>query len=150
MLTVTITNDTLQHELPSYATEGSAGMDLQADINEPITLEPLERVLIPTNIKIALRDGYEAQVRPRSGLAYKHGITVLNSPGTIDSDYRGYISVLLINHGNAPYTINNGDRIAQLVVAKHEKVQWLDSSESNLVAQPTARGEGGFGSTGLT
>lgn len=150
MITVTITNDTLQHELPSYATDGSAGMDLQADINEPITIHPSHRALVPTNIKIALPDGYEAQVRPRSGLAYKHGITVLNSPGTIDSDYRGYIGVLLINHGNAPFTINNGDRIAQLVVAKHEKVQWLDSSESNLVAQPTSRGMGGFGSTGLT
>jgi dUTP pyrophosphatase len=146
---VTITNDSLVNEVPLYATEGSAGMDLQADIRESITIKPTQRVLVPTNIKIALPEGYEAQVRPRSGLAYKHGITVLNSPGTIDSDYRGSIGVILINHGDTSFTINNGDRIAQLVVAKYEKVQWLDSSESNLVSQPTARGEGGFGSTGL-
>jgi dUTP pyrophosphatase len=146
---VTITNDSLVNEVPLYATEGSAGMDLQADIRESITIKPTQRVLVPTNIKIALPEGYEAQVRPRSGLAYKHGITVLNSPGTIDSDYRGSIGVILINHGDTSFTINNGDRIAQLVVAKYEKVQWLDSSESNLVSQPTARGEGGLGSTGL-
>lgn len=149
MKTVTITNDSLLNEVPLYATEGSAGMDLQADIRESITINPMQRVLIPTNMKIALPDGYEAQVRPRSGLAYKHGITVLNSPGTIDSDYRGAIGVLLVNLSNDPYTIHNGDRIAQLVVAKYEKVNWLDSNESNLLIQPTARGEGGFGSTGL-
>ena len=130
--------------LPAYATELSAGMDLRADLESPITLGPLERALVPTGLFIALPAGYEAQVRPRSGLAAKHGITVLNTPGTIDADYRGEIKVILVNLSNTPFEIVPGERIAQMVVARHERVEW-DEVE---VLDETARGTGGFGSTG--
>ncbi len=129
---------------PAYATGQSAGMDLRANIPEPLTLGPLERALVPTGIYIALPAGYECQVRPRSGLAVKHGITVLNSPGTVDADYRGELRTNLVNLSNEPFTINPGERIAQMVVAKYEKVEW-DEVE---VLDSTERGEGGFGSTG--
>jgi len=133
-----------KHPLPEYATEASAGMDLRANISDPIILKPLERHLIPTGLFIELPVGYEAQIRPRSGLAFKHGITVLNSPGTIDADYRGEIKVLLINLSNENFVINDGERIAQMVIAKHEKIDWhvVESLEE------TVRGSGGFGSTG--
>ena len=112
------------HELPKYSTNESAGLDLRAELQSPITLEPGQRSLIPTGLKIALPTGYEAQVRPRSGLAYKQGITVLNSPGTIDADYRGDVGVILINHGSESFTIENGERIAQLVIAKFVQIDW--------------------------
>lgn len=131
--------------LPAYATAQSAGMDLRANIPESITLQPLERRLIPTGLHIALPQGYEAQVRPRSGLALKHGITVLNSPGTIDSDYRGELMVLLINLSQAPFTVNDGERIAQLVIARHEQAV-LTAVE---VLDETERGAGGYGHTGV-
>ena len=130
--------------VPAYATALSAGMDLRADLESPITLGPLERALVPTGLFIALPAGYEAQVRPRSGLAAKHGITVLNTPGTIDADYRGEIKVILVNLSNTPFEIVPGERIAQMVVARHERVEW-DEVE---VLDETARGAGGFGSTG--
>lgn len=130
---------------PSYATEKSAGMDLKANIEEPVVLGPLERAMIPTGLFIALPDGTEAQVRPRSGLAAKHGISVLNSPGTIDSDYRGEIKVILVNLSNEPFVINPGERIAQMVVARYEKVEWDEVD----VLDETERGAGGFGSTGV-
>lgn len=130
--------------LPSYATEQSAGLDLYAFIENQITLKPLERRLIGTGLSMELPKGYEAQIRPRSGLAYKHGITVLNSPGTIDADYRGEIKVLLINLSNDDFLINNGDRIAQMVIAKHESVSLIDVQNINT----TDRADGGFGSTG--
>ena len=130
--------------LPAYATAQSAGMDLRANIPESITLQPLERRLIPTGLHIALPEGYEAQVRPRSGLALKHGITVLNSPGTIDSDYRGELMVLLINLSQNPFTVNDGERIAQLVIARHEQAV-LTAVE---VLDKTERGAGGYGHTG--
>lgn len=129
---------------PSYATEKSAGMDLKADIREPLTLGPLERALIPTGLYIALPDGTEAQVRPRSGLAAKHGISVLNAPGTIDADYRGEVKVILVNLSNEPFVVNPGERIAQMVVAQYAKVEW----EEVEILDETLRGEGGFGSTG--
>lgn len=129
---------------PAYATEKSAGMDLKADIKEPVTLAPLERAMIPTGLYIALPDGTEAQVRPRSGLATKFGISVLNSPGTIDADYRGEVKVILVNLSNEPFVINPGERIAQMVVARYEKVEW-DEVE---ILDETERGAGGFGSTG--
>ena len=129
---------------PQYATEMSAGMDLKADIREPIVLKPLERSMIPTGLFIALPVGFEAQVRPRSGLAAKHGITVLNTPGTIDADYRGEIKVILVNLSGEPFTVNPGERIAQMVVARHEQVQWVEVAELD----DTERGDGGFGSTG--
>lgn len=132
------------HELPAYATELSAGMDLRANIDEAITLRPLERRLIPTGLFIALPPGYEAQVRPRSGLALKKGIGVLNAPGTIDADYRGEIGVILVNLSNEDFVINDGDRIAQMVVARHETVQWCPVEQLDA----TERGEGGFGHTG--
>lgn len=132
------------YETPFYATEKSAGMDLKADIAEPVTLGPLERAMVPTGLYIALPDGTEAQVRPRSGLAAKHGISVLNAPGTIDADYRGEVKVILVNLSNEPFVINPGERIAQMVVARYEKVEW-DEVE---VLDETERGEGGFGSTG--
>jgi dUTP pyrophosphatase len=134
-----------QHELPQYATPQSAGLDLRANLEESITLKPLERRLIPTGLHIALPDGYEAQVRPRSGLAYKKGVTVLNAPGTIDADYRGDIGVILINMSNEDFVVENGERIAQLVIAKYDQAEW------NLVTKlsETNRGEGGFGSTGV-
>lgn len=133
-----------KHELPKYATKLSAGMDLRANIDEPVVLQPGERLLIPTGIHIGLPQGYEAQVRPRSGLALKHGITCLNSPGTIDADYTGDVGVILINHGHEPFTINDGDRIAQMVIAKFKKAAWVEVD----VLQDTERGDGGFGHTG--
>lgn len=134
-----------QHELPSYETIASAGMDLRANIDVPIVIKPLERALVKTGLFIELPIGIEAQVRPRSGLAFKKGITVLNSPGTIDADYRGEIGVILVNLSNEPFTVENGERIAQLIIAKHERAQWLEVNELT----ETARGEGGFGSTGV-
>ncbi|WP_456376272.1 dUTP diphosphatase [Lutibacter sp.] len=133
------------HELPSYETIASAGMDLRANILEGITLKPLERAIVKTGLFIALPVGTEAQVRPRSGLAAKKGITVLNSPGTIDADYRGEIGVILVNLSNENFVINNGERIAQLVIAKHERADW-DVVE---ILNETERGTGGFGSTGV-
>ena len=132
------------YDTPAYATEQSAGVDLKANLEKPIVLGSLERVLVPTGLFIALPKGYEAQVRPRSGLAAKHGITVLNTPGTIDADYRGEIKVILVNLSNEPFEIVPGERIAQMVVAKHEFVEW----EQVETLDTTARGAGGFGSTG--
>ncbi|MBO8467258.1 MAG: dUTP diphosphatase [Bacteroidetes bacterium] len=129
---------------PAYATELSAGMDLKADIQEPVTLAPLQRTLVPTGLYMALPEGYEAQVRPRSGLAAKHGVTVLNSPGTIDADYRGEIKVILVNISDEAFVINPGERIAQMVIARHEKAEWEEVG----ALDATDRGEGGFGSTG--
>ena len=129
---------------PAYATPLSAGMDVRANISEPVTLQPLERYLFPTGIYIALPEGYECQARPRSGLAVRHGITVLNTPGTIDADYRGELRTLLVNLSSEPYTIQPGERIAQLVVARHERVEW----EEVEALDNTTRGAGGFGSTG--
>jgi dUTP pyrophosphatase len=136
--------NTSPFDTPAYATEQSAGVDLKANITEPVVLGSLERKLIPTGLRIALPKGYEAQVRPRSGFALKHGITVLNTPGTIDADYRGEIGVILVNLSRDSFTINPGERIAQMVIARHETVEWeeVDSLDD------TARGEGGFGSTG--
>ena len=134
-----------EFDTPFYATEKSAGMDLKANITEPVVLRPLERAMIPTGIFIALPDGTEAQIRPRSGLAAKHGISVLNSPGTIDADYRGEIKVILVNLSNDAFTVNPGERIAQMVVARYEKVEW-DEVEA---LDDTDRGAGGFGSTGV-
>ena len=133
-----------KHALPEYKTALSAGMDLTANIDEPIELKPLERRLIPTGLFIELPVGYEAQVRPRSGMALKHGLTCLNSPGTIDADYRGEIGVIIANVSNDTYTIADGERIAQLVIAKHETISW----EEVETLDETERGEGGFGSTG--
>lgn len=132
------------HPLPHYGTEHSAGMDLRANLKQDIVLKPLERTLVPTGLFIELPVGYEAQVRPRSGLAVKKGITVLNSPGTIDADYRGEIQVILINLSSEEFVISDGERIAQMVIAQHEKVEWVKVNE--LVE--TVRGEGGFGHTG--
>lgn len=129
---------------PAYATTSSAGMDLKANIVGPVVLKPLERAMVPTGLHIALPDGMEAQVRPRSGLAAKHGITVLNSPGTIDADYRGEIKVILVNLSQEPFTINPGERIAQMVVARYEQVEWEETD----ALDDTDRGQGGFGSTG--
>ena len=131
--------------LPAYATEQSAGMDLRANISEPVVLRPMERRLIPTGLYIALPAGYEAQVRPRSGLALKHGITVLNAPGTIDADYRGELGVLLVNLSNEAFTINDGERIAQMVIARHEQPTFVEVSELD----DTERGAGGYGHTGV-
>lgn len=144
MVKVEIINQS-KHPLPEYQTPLSAGMDLRANLDAPIVLKPLDRVLIPTGLFIALPEGYEAQIRPRSGLAYKHGITVLNSPGTIDADYRGEIKVLLINLSNQEFVINDGERIAQMIVAKHAFVEWLPVN----VLTTTERNDGGFGSTGV-
>ena len=132
------------YPLPTYATEQSAGLDLKADIPAPITLRPLQRAMVPTSLYISLPKGFEAQIRPRSGLAAKHGITVLNSPGTIDADYRGEIRVVLVNLSEEPFDIVPGERIAQMVVARHEQVEW----EAVEVLDDTDRGAGGFGSTG--
>ncbi|WMW78064.1 dUTP diphosphatase [Flavobacterium sp. 20NA77.7] len=137
--------NTSQHELPNYETIASAGMDLRANLTESISLKPLERTLVKTGLFIELPIGYEAQVRPRSGLAIKKGITVLNSPGTVDADYRGEIGVILVNLSNEPFVIENGERIAQLVIAKHERAEWLEVNELS----ETSRGAGGFGSTGV-
>ncbi len=143
MLEVKIVNRS-RHALPAYATAGAAGMDLRAQLETPITLPPLGRVLVPTGLFIELPQGYEAQVRPRSGLAIKHGLTVLNSPGTIDADYRGEIKVALVNLSAEPFEIQDGERIAQLVVARHEEVTWQPVEELG----ETERGAGGFGHTG--
>ena len=132
------------HALPAYATALSAGLDLRANIDAPIVLEPLQRTLVPTGLFMALPPGVEAQVRPRSGLAIKHGITVLNSPGTIDADYRGEVCVSLVNLSSEPFTINDGERIAQMVVARHEQVEWLPTE----TLEETERGAGGFGHSG--
>lgn len=133
-----------KHPLPAYETPQSAGMDLRANIEEPITLNPLERTLVPTGLFIELPVGYEAQIRPRSGLAAKHGISIVNAPGTIDADYRGEIKVILVNLSNIPFVINDGERICQMVVAKHEQVAWEETDE----LEKTERGAGGFGHTG--
>lgn len=132
------------HRLPEYATAGSAGMDLKANTTEPFVLKPLERQMVPTGIHIGLPEGYEAQVRPRSGLAAKHGISIVNAPGTVDADYTGEIKVILINLSNEPFVVNPGERIAQLVIAKYERVEWDEVA----TLDETERGEGGFGSTG--
>ena len=132
------------YEAPFYATVNSAGMDLKANIEEAITLAPLQRAMVPTGLYIALPEGTEAQIRPRSGLAAKHGVTVLNTPGTIDADYRGEIKVILVNLSNETFTINPGERIAQMVVARYEKVEWEEVD----TLDATERGAGGFGSTG--
>ena len=133
-------------DLPTHETAYSAGMDLRAavDADDPVTLAVGERALLPTGLQIALPDGFEAQIRPRSGLAYRHGVTVLNSPGTIDADYRGEVKVLLVNHGDAPFTVERGERIAQMVVARHARVEWTVRD----ALEDTVRGSGGFGSTG--
>uniref|UniRef100_UPI0015AA2456 dUTP diphosphatase n=1 Tax=Alloprevotella sp. TaxID=1872471 RepID=UPI0015AA2456 len=132
------------HPLPQYATPLSAGLDLRANLDAPITLQPMERRLVPTGLRIALPEGYEAQVRPRSGLALKHGITLLNTPGTIDADYRGEIGVIMVNLSTEPFTIADGERIAQLVIARYEQAEWLETD----ALDETERGEGGFGHTG--
>jgi len=134
-----------QHPLPNYETLASAGMDLRANLLEPITLKPLERAIVKTALFIELPIGYEAQVRPRSGLAAKKGVTVLNSPGTVDADYRGEIGVILVNLSNEDFIVENGERIAQLIIAKHERAVWIEAEELT----ETSRGEGGFGSTGV-
>lgn len=132
------------HPLPEYATSASAGLDLRANIDEPVVLKSLERYAVPTGLFIELPIGYEAQIRPRSGLAFKNGITVLNSPGTIDADYRGEIKIIVVNLSNEEFTINNGERVAQMVIAKHEQAEWLLVEH----LEDTERGTGGFGSTG--
>ena len=144
MLQVRIINKSA-HQLPAYETGFSAGMDLRANLETAISLKSMQRLLIPTGLFIELPEGYEAQIRPRSGLALKHGISILNSPGTIDADYRGEIRILLINFSNEDFTINNGDRIAQMIVASHEQVKW---NEVELLTD-TMRGSGGYGHTGL-
>lgn len=133
-----------KNSLPAYETLHAAGMDLRADIEATIVLKPLERKLVPTGLYIELPEGFEAQIRPRSGLAYKHGISIVNAPGTIDADYRGEIGVLLVNLSDTPFEINTGDRIAQMVVARHERVEWLEVESLT----ETSRGEGGYGHTG--
>lgn len=143
MTEVNIINDS-QQPLPHYATEQSAGMDLRAHLEQPVTLSPMERILIPTGLRLALPEGFEAQVRPRSGLALKHGITVINAPGTIDADYRGEVGVALINLSTEPYTIQPGERIAQMVVARYERVLLKEVT----TLSDTERGAGGYGHTG--
>lgn len=133
-----------KHALPQFETAQSAGMDLRANIDAPVVLQPGDRALIPTGIAMALPDGFEAKIRPRSGLAYKHGVTVLNSPGTIDADYRGDVGVLLINHGKEPFTVEDGMRVAQMVVAQYSQFEWNEVEDLS----STDRGAGGFGSTG--
>lgn len=144
-MTIKVINKS-KHDLPKYQTELSAGMDLYANIDEPITLKSLERTLVKTGLFLSLPKGYEAQVRPRSGLAFKNGITVLNTPGTIDADYRGEIGVILVNLSADDFTINDGDRIAQLVIAKYETAIWKEVENLD----ETERGEGGFGSSGVS
>lgn len=134
-----------KNTLPAYETIHSAGMDLRADLESAISLKPMERMLIPTGLHIELPEGYEAQIRPRSGLAYKHGISIVNSPGTIDADYRGEIKVLLINLSTEPFEISSGDRIAQMIVSRHEKVEWQQVE----ILNETTRGAGGYGHTGV-
>lgn len=133
-----------KHPLPAYATNLSAGMDLRANLEQDLIIKPMERILVPTGIFIELPEGTEAQIRPRSGLAFKNGITVLNSPGTIDADYRGEVKAILINLSTEPFTIVNGERIAQMVIAKHEKAEWSECDS----LEESERGSGGFGSTG--
>lgn len=137
--------NTSSNPLPAYATEGSAGMDLRANLSEPLSLQPLERNLIPTGLFVELPNGYEAQIRPRSGMALKQGITCLNSPGTIDSDYRGELKIILINLSNTVQVINHGDRIAQMIIAKTERAELLEVQQLN----DSIRGDGGFGHTGI-
>ena len=144
-MTIKVINKS-KHALPKYQTELSAGMDLYANIDEPITLKSLERVLVKTGLFVSLPKGYEAQIRPRSGLAFKNGITVLNTPGTIDADYRGEIGIILVNLSAQEFTINDGDRIAQMVIAKHENAVWQEVDNLD----ETNRGEGGFGSSGVS
>ncbi len=144
MIPIKIINKS-EHELPSYQTTASAGMDLRANNEDPIVLKPLERAIIPTGIYIELPVGYEAQIRPRSGLAAKKGISLVNSPGTIDADYRGEIGVILVNLSNEPFTVEKGERIAQMVIAKHEQAEWVLVDELG----ESERGAGGFGSTGV-
>ena len=144
MIKINVVNKGHQ-QLPAYATPQSAGMDLRANIEEPVVLHPMERKLIGTGLHIALPEGYEAQIRPRSGLALKHGITVLNSPGTVDADYRGEVMVLLINLSDKDYVVNDGERIAQMVIAKHEQGDFIKVE----VLDETERGEGGYGHTGV-
>lgn len=134
-----------KHKLPEYETRLSAGMDLRANIDEPVNLKPLERKLIKTGLFIELPEGYEAQIRPRSGLAYKKGISILNSPGTIDADYRGEIGVILVNLSNENFIVNDGERICQMVISKHETINWNEVE----ILEKTSRGEGGFGHTGI-
>ena len=143
-MTVELINKS-KHPTPSYETIQSAGMDLRANLNEPIVLKPLQRAIIKTGLFMALPTGYEAQVRPRSGLAAKKGVTVLNSPGTIDADYRGEIGVILVNLSSEDFEVNDGDRVAQLVIAKYEQIDWVQVNDLN----KTNRGSGGFGSTGV-
>ena len=144
MVTIKVINRG-KHKLPEYATRQSAGMDLRANIDTPITLKPLERALVPTGLYIALPQGYEAQIRPRSGLALKHGITVLNTPGTIDADYRGEVMVLLVNFSTTDFVVNDGERIAQMIISRHEQGEFIvvDTLDN------TERGEGGYGHTGI-
>ena len=144
LLEVKIVNKS-RHQLPSYATEASAGMDVRATLEEPVTLHPLQRAIIPTGIYIAIPEGYECQVRPRSGLAAKHGITVANAPGTIDADYRGEVKVILVNLSDSPFVVNDGERIAQLVFARYAKAKLISVD----TLDTTERGDGGFGHTGL-
>lgn len=144
MLTLKVINHS-KHPLPEYATALSAGLDLKANINEAIVLRPLQRLLVATGLFIELPAGFEAQIRPRSGLAFKNGITVLNTPGTIDADYRGELKVLLVNLSDTDFIINDGERIAQMVVAKHEQIEWSTVTE----LKDSNRGAGGFGSTGI-
>ncbi|MFZ4398553.1 MAG: dUTP diphosphatase [Bacteroidales bacterium] len=136
--------NTSKHPLPAYETEASAGMDLRAELSHPVALKPLERCLIPTGLFIELAVGYEAQIRPRSGMAFKHGITVINSPGTIDADYRGEIKIIIVNLSNELYVIEDGERIAQMVIGQHTKAEWIKVD----LLEETIRGEGGFGHTG--
>lgn len=133
-----------RHELPAYQTSSAAGLDLRANLEEPMILRPMQRVLVPTGLFMELPSGFEAQIRPRSGLAFKHGITVLNSPGTIDADYRGEIKILLVNLSDESFTVENGERVAQMVIAKHEQISW----KSVEVLEDSERSAGGFGSTG--
>jgi dUTP pyrophosphatase len=142
-LTIKVINQS-EHPLPEYVSEHAAGLDLRANLKEPVVLKPLQRQLIPTGLFIELPVGFEAQIRPRSGLALKHGITVLNSPGTIDSDYRGEIGVLLVNLSDTDFKVNDGERIAQMIISKHERIEWYVVSE----LEDSRRGAGGFGSTG--
>lgn len=142
-VTVKIINSS-NHPLPAYATIASAGMDVRAFLDQPVTLQPLQRALIPTGLRIALPEGYECQIRPRSGLALKHGVTILNTPGTIDADYRGEIGIIVINLSDTPFVINNGERICQMVITRHSHVEWTPVVELD----DTERGSGGFGHTG--
>lgn len=134
-----------EHALPAYETEASAGMDLRANLAEPVVIAPMQRTLIPTGLFIELPVGFEAQIRPRSGLALKHGISILNSPGTIDSDYRGELKILLINFSDVNFEVGDGDRIAQMIISRHEHIKW---DEVDILTE-TVRGEGGYGHTGL-